>query len=113
MDAEQAARRIKALRDEIKADEEEVKELIAEHFSHLSEGKSEVLGDYVVEARPVVRFSVPLAYKILTEKEIERISVTKPDSKLAKEFLDPETYQSLQAHFSPSIRVGLPEDEED
>lgn len=113
MDAEQAARRIKALRDEIKADEEEVKELIAEHFSHLSEGKSEVVGEYVVEARPVVRFDVPTALKLLTEEEIKRISVTKPDSKLAKEFLSPEEYALVQKHFAPSIRVGLPEDLED
>lgn len=113
MDAEQAARRIKALRDEIKADEEEVKELIAEHFSHLSEGKSEVLGDYVVEARPVVRFDVPTALKLLTKDEIERISISKPDSKLAKALLPPDEYLMCQRHFSPSIRVGLPEDEED
>ena len=113
MNREQAARRIKALRDQVKANEEEVKELIAEHFSHLAEGKSEVLGEYVVEARPVVRFDIPTALKLLTKEEIERISVTKPDSKLAKEFLSPEEYGLCQRHYQPSIRVGLPEDLED
>lgn len=113
MDAEQAARRIKALRDEIAADKEEIETLIAEHFSYLAEGKSEVVGEYVVEARPVVRFDVPTALKLLTEEEITRISVTKPDSRLAKEFLSPEEYALCQKHFAPSIRVGLPEDLED
>ena len=112
MNRTQAARRIRNLRDSIKEQEAEVKELISEHFSYIGEGDVEVHGDYIVRGVPTVRFDPGLARKILDSATLDLISETVPSSKKAKENLAPNVYQSLQKHHAPSVRVILPEEDE-
>jgi len=112
VDKAQAAKRIRALRAEIKSHEIEVKDLISTHFSSLHEGESENAGRYIVKATPNVRFDPALARKVLTEEEFESILETAPSSKKAKELLAPVKYAMLQKTFQPTIKIVDPEEED-
>lgn len=111
MDKAQAAKRIRNLRDEIKAHQVEITELVAEHFSSLNVGESLAAGRYIVQATPNVRFDPALAAKVLTPEEFSAILESVPSSKKAKEMLSPARYAETQKKFQPTIGVVDMEEE--
>lgn len=110
MNQEQAAKRIRALRQEIKSHEQEVKDLIAEHFSSFKVGEGQAFGRFSVKALPNTRFDPAKAARVLDADMLRSVSVTKPDSTKAKALLDPVVYALCQAEYAPKIQVELIEE---
>lgn len=107
---DRAIKRIGVLRASIRAQEEEVKDLLAS-LGDLEDGKS-VHGDWILDVSPTRRFDAATAKKHLTKKQYESILLPKPDSALAKALLG-DDYEKTQKTYGKTIKVYRPSDEEE
>lgn len=96
IDREKVAAQIELNRRLIKDLEAKTDELWEQLQKELGEGKHSV-GDYIVSFSPQLYFDAKKAEKELSKEDLERISISKPDSTLAKKLLDAETYESLRS----------------
>ena len=96
IDREKVARQIEENKRKIKALEEETEGLWDQLQAELGEGQHSV-GDYIVKFDAQWFFDAKLAEKRLSAEDLKRISVSKPDSTLAKKLLDPETFEGLRS----------------
>lgn len=108
---DKAIARIGMLRASIKAQEDEVKDIIAS-LGDLEPGKS-VHAGWIMETRPTVRFDPAIAKRVLTPTQYDSILAIKPDSKLAKAVLDAEDYARTQKIYGTTVSVYRPTDEEE
>jgi hypothetical protein len=103
-------RRIGLLRASIKAQQEEVNDLLAS-LGALEVGRS-VHGDWILDVSPTKRFDAATAKKNLTPEQYESILKPTPNSALAKALLD-EDYDKTQKNHGYTVKVYRPSDEED
>lgn len=103
-----AIQRIGMLRASIRAQEEEVKDLIAS-LGDLEVGKS-VHGDWILDVQPNKRFDAATAKKNLTPAQLKKVSLPTPNSALAKALLG-EDYSLCQKEYGTKVSVYIPDDE--
>lgn len=96
IDREAVAAQIHANKAKIKDLEAETDELWAQLQAELGEGQHSV-GDFIVKFDPQWYFDPKLAEKKLSPEDLERISVSKPDSTLAKKLLGEEVFSTLRS----------------
>ena len=97
----------------IKARKEELEEAERGHRAALAELVDEgdnFVGEYKINRRTNKRFDAGLATKKLSKKELDKISVKKPDSTLAKSFLPSDRLALCQKTFGTVVQVGLRND---
>lgn len=96
---------INLIKQQIKDLQERETELWDEVVDAVGEGSHSV-GDFIVKIHPQYRFDAALAKKVLTQSQLSLISVAKPDSTLAKKFLDEELYEKVRKR-QPNPRKTL------
>ncbi len=96
----------KAQKEEIEEAEKNLRAKIAE----LTTNGDTFVGDLKINRRDNKRFDATLAKKNLTPEEFEKISISKPDSTLAKKLLDEDRYALTQKDFGAVITVGVRND---
>lgn len=100
---EQDMAHVYRLRLEIKAMEQEVKDILGRHT--FSAAETVATPDYLVKIARTVRFDPATAEANLTQEELAATLVTKPDSARAKQVLSPERYARTQREFGWEVRV--------
>ena len=98
---------------EIKAQKQELEEAEKNYRDKIGELVSDgdnFIGEFKINRRQNKRFDASLAQKNLTSEELATISVLKPDSGLAKKFLDEDRLALAQKTFGNVVTVGLRED---
>lgn len=98
---------------DIKAKKEELEEAeknFRSALSELVEDGDNFHGEFKINRRTNRRFDAALATKNLTEKELKKITVKKPDSALAKAVLDEDRLALCQKTFGVVVQVGMRND---
>ncbi len=93
MNLNQTVARVAELRALIAAQEEEIKALLAELPD---KPDSYPAGDYILRVRENRRFDPALAARSLSAAKVKAISVSKPDSAMAKKVLSGADYEKCQ-----------------
>lgn len=106
---DKAIKRIGILRASIKAQQEEVVDLLAS-LGDLEDGRT-VHGDWILDVSPTKRFDANTAKKHLTEKQYKSILLPTPNSALAKALLG-DDYEKTQKIYGKTVKVYRPDDEE-
>lgn len=107
---DKAIKRIGILKASIKAQEQEIEDLLAS-LGSLERGRS-VHGDWILDVSPSKRFDAATAKKNLSEKDYKRILLPTPNSALAKALLG-DDYEKCQKPGKDKVSVYRPNDEED
>lgn len=98
---------------DIRARKEELEEAEKNHraaLAELVEDGDNFVGEFKINRRTNRRFDAKLAKKNLSEKELKKISVSKPDPTLAKAVLDEDRLALCQKTFGVVVQVGLRND---
>lgn len=96
---QQAMARVADLKAEIKAHEEEIKDIFGAYAPMLSQPGNVPAGNYVVQVTPTVRFDAATAEQNLTPEEFDKIFDIVPSSATAKKVLPPERYALAQKQY--------------
>ncbi len=106
----QAAQRIFLLKQAIKDQEAEVKNLTEQFFSS-RDLDTYVEGAFQVKVERNARFDAATAKANLTPEQYESILSLSPDSKKAKDVLAPADYHKAQKEFAPKVSITLPKED--
>ena len=93
-----------------KAELDEYEKNLRATLAELVDNGDTFVGEFKINRRENVRFDAATAKKNLSEKDLKKISVLKPDAAKAKALLDEEQLALCKKTFDPVVQVGLRND---